>query len=102
MIVKLLIIAVLCFYSEARTSYDGYTVVRLTPKTQSQLEYLHNLAMTTTELDFWTYPTAIGATVDVMLSPEQQQSYRPLFQGLEMEKDVLIKDVGAYVLISIN
>lgn len=75
------------------TRYNGYTVYRLVPKTWDQLQYLHDLSLTTTELDFWTYPTGLNQTVDIMLSPQQKEIYGAVFRALKIEQSVMIKDV---------
>jgi murein tripeptide amidase MpaA len=95
MSVKILILAVCLFvgvFGEI-TRYNGYSVYRLVPKTMEQLEYLHDLSLTTTELDFWTYPTGLNETVDIMLSPEQKERYGAMFRALKIEQSTMIKDV---------
>jgi len=81
--------------SDVVKSYDGYQVLRLTPKTWEQLSYLHDVAMTTTELDFWTYPSALNNTVDVMVSPLQRSSFVPELETRQIETKVWIPDVEA-------
>jgi len=96
--ISLLLLSLLCcsstiFGDNTVTRYDGYTVYRLIPKTRTQLEYLHDLSLTTTEVDFWTYPSAINASVDVMLSPEQKDTFGLKFRNLDIERSILINDV---------
>jgi len=81
--------------SDVVKSYDGYQVLRITPKTWEQLSYLHDVAMTTTELDFWTYPSALNNTVDVMVSPLQRSSFVPELETRQIETKVWIPDVEA-------
>jgi len=92
---KILIIAVCLFVGAFGqiTRYNGYTVFHYVPRTMEQLQFLHDLSLTTTELDFWTYPTGLNETVDIMLSPEQQKSYGAIFRNMNIEQSVMIKDV---------
>jgi carboxypeptidase A2 len=66
-------------------SYDGYQVWRITVRTLAQLETVQQLAR-----DVWMVR---GSTVDVCLSPEEQEQFRKAgFEG-----EVLIPDVGALI-----
>jgi murein tripeptide amidase MpaA len=93
MLAKILIVALFAGVYGDITRYNGFTVYRLVPKTWEQLEYLHDLSLQTTELDFWTYPSALNETVDIMLSPEQKERYGPMWNALKIERSVMIKDV---------
>jgi murein tripeptide amidase MpaA len=92
---KILILS-LCLFVGAFgqiTRYNGYSVYRYVPKTMEQLQFLHDLSLTTTEIDFWTYPTALNESVDIMLSPEQKLSYGQTFRNMKIEQSTMITDV---------
>ncbi|KFM63517.1 hypothetical protein X975_26551, partial [Stegodyphus mimosarum] len=55
-------------------SYDGYALLRITPTTEHQLQYLLKLnANASNGLDFWLRSTAVNNSADVMVTPEAKK-----------------------------
>lgn len=78
--------------------YDGYSVIRVIPKTLPELKYLHEIAMNTTEIDFWTYPKALHQPVDIMLSSDQLSSFDVGLKSRSLDRTVLINDVEELII----
>lgn len=70
--------------------YHNYTVYRLRPQTEFQLNALHLLG---DELDFWREPDAVNRFADVMLAPAQKAQYLKLFGENGISHELLIPDV---------
>jgi murein tripeptide amidase MpaA len=73
--------------------YNGYTVLRIRPQTQQQLDYLKDLSENNFELDFWTYPSIINRTVDLMVPPHLKQSIDGVFRQKSYNFQTMIDDV---------
>ncbi|CAG2109692.1 unnamed protein product, partial [Medioppia subpectinata] len=73
--------------------YDGYSVVRLVPTTESQLRYLRQLEENVLELDFWRGPSYVGRPVDVMIPPQLNQTFDRIFSKRFSQKSIIINDL---------
>jgi len=73
--------------------YDGYTVLRLIPRTETQLNYLRELERNVVELDFWKGPSYLNRAVDVMVPPHLNHTFDRILQSRSFDKTVMIADV---------
>jgi len=87
----ILLVATFIGAAYGRVSYEGYTVFRVTPKTQLQLDYLKSLEFE--QVDFWQECTAIGRHCDIMMSPESQTLFTGHLANLGIETKILMQDV---------
>ena len=99
--------------------YDGYSVLRLVPRTQTQLNYLRELEENVIEvsdysihllvlllfftkisqkLDFWRGPSYLNRPVDVMVPPHLNHTFDKIFNKRSFDKTVLINDLEKYLL----
>lgn len=75
-------------------SYDGFSLVRITPKTQQQLDYVLRLnANSTIGLDFWLRTTAVNRSADVMVPPESTEVLLDM-PARSIHFEYLITDIG--------
>jgi murein tripeptide amidase MpaA len=98
MSVKLICSAILLFIigfncEDGFRHYNGYSVLRLIPKTKSQLNYLRELENNVIDLDFWKGPTQLNRAVDVMVPPHLNYTFNKIFRKRNFEKTVLIDDL---------
>jgi len=75
-------------------SYNGYTVERITPNTNAELDYLRELERTENELDFWTSPVGLNIPVDIMFPPHLKRMFSSILRTKSITKSELISDVG--------
>jgi len=77
--------------SPYKKSYKGYMVVRITPKSEEEIEWLLKIRETYF-LDFWTEPHGVGKPFEVMFPP-----YLPHLRKQIKEKgihaEIMIRDV---------
>jgi carboxypeptidase A2 len=66
-----------------KRSYNGYHLAEVTPTTRDHVEYLQRLQRTDSEIDFWSDPSNIGGTVDLLVS---KKSHISLWSQLEKRK----------------
>jgi carboxypeptidase A2 len=90
MIIWLLAALLLGAASAERKSYDGYQVLKMTPRTEEQVKFLHHLLHNGENLDFWVEPSGVGREVEVMVTPRQVRRIQTLLrkQGFEFRKSV--------------
>jgi len=77
---------------EPRVRYDGYTVLRTVPRTESQGEYLAGL-QEDARFSFWKASVRLGDYVDIMAGPAHLSA---LVAGLDahgIEHSVMVEDV---------
>uniref|UniRef100_A0A6G1SDJ0 Carboxypeptidase B n=1 Tax=Aceria tosichella TaxID=561515 RepID=A0A6G1SDJ0_9ACAR len=83
----------------AKRDYRGYSVIRGLPQTLSQLNHLNTLMVKSfneseNEIQFWTAPTALNHTVDILVSPERRALLEDELSSLKMPLEKWIEDVG--------
>ncbi|CAL1274668.1 unnamed protein product [Larinioides sclopetarius] len=82
-----------CFCNEF--NYDRYSLLRITPKTESQLQSLSDLhAKHVDELDVWLRTTAVNHSADVMVKPTIKDFLIKKLASLRMPYEILIDDIG--------
>lgn len=82
-------------------SYNGYSVVRVIPQTNMQLEYLRDLeqemALESSPIEFWKLGCCVGTPSDVMVGPISSYWFMNQLTKLGMEPNVLIDDVASTI-----
>ncbi|XP_035210424.1 carboxypeptidase B-like [Stegodyphus dumicola] len=79
-------------------SYDGYALLRITPTTEHQLQYLLKLnANASNGLDFWLRSTAVNNSADVMVTPEAKRRLCRSLNNIRIPYKVLIQDLGRLI-----
>lgn len=73
-LIGLLCVLVCCVAAKKR--YDGYQVLEIYPKDESEIEHLHSMRHM---LDFWKKSSKVGKPFHVMLSPTEQSYMKELF-----------------------
>jgi len=84
-------LVLLASVSHAKTSYDGYQVLRTSNLTYAAAAQLRELQMTTSSLDFWSLPHE-GRPVDINIPPELVESMKEMFTNHGVETSVMIQD----------
>lgn len=78
-------------------NYSGYSVLRLTPKDDIQLEYLRYLeeemALEASPVEFWKSGCCVGEDFDVMVGPISQYWFTNQMQKIGLDPNVLIYDL---------
>lgn len=78
--------------------YDGYKVLRVQPQTTDQLLYLQQFwedkDSAGTNINFWSKPSAINSTADVMVAPSLETEVKNMFKEHHIKTETLINDVG--------
>ncbi|CAD6184653.1 unnamed protein product [Caenorhabditis auriculariae] len=70
-----------------------YSVLRLQPKEQDQIDFLHNVYMNDVKFDFWKSPSEVGKEVHVMLPDDVEAKFLPLLDARNITHSVMIADV---------
>lgn len=103
---NVLLVSLLCIagalaapFEDGYKTYEGHEVLRLTPKTWQSLLWLHETAQESTEgnLDFWTHPSAINNTVDVMVPPHLKDVFAAQLKGKDITVSTMIPDVSRLI-----
>jgi len=77
--------------------YDGYKVLRVHAQSMDQLLYLQKLSEmedTGTKINFWSEPSRLNSSVDVMVSPDFVSEMQTKFEKHNLTAETLINDVG--------
>jgi len=101
MLVKLyisLVLAVLAvgFSASEKFSYDGFSLIRLTPKTAKHVrmirEWQHN-----PEFDSWGKLKGVDTNHDVLLSPEHKDNYTKLFASANLPFETIVENIQSKI-----
>lgn len=80
---------------ELKRSFQGYTVLRVTPSTDEQVQFLRSLeANHDRDLDFWSHPRQVNHPVDIMVAPQKKESFVQTLEEKNIPKDVMMSNVG--------
>lgn len=90
---KRIFLACLLVVCAASKSFDGFKVFRLNPTTEQQTIFLSMLERDDLSLDFWTSINNAGTPVDVMVGPQEQQSFLEKMGQNGILADEMINDV---------
>lgn len=86
-----------CFSEEA-SSFRGSRVIRATPANSAQLTFSENLKENNAlNLDFWTHPSHVGASVDIRVCQEAYPDLAKLLKENGIEFTILIPDVQTLI-----
>ncbi|KAI9560754.1 hypothetical protein GHT06_011706 [Daphnia sinensis] len=89
----LLVFALLALATAAKVNYTGHKVIRVTPETKEQLEFLRDWE-SSSEIDFWLLPSSAGRFADIRVSPETYAHVAAKLADMKMSHTVHIADVG--------
>jgi len=89
---KLLLLPLLALQCQAKTSYEGYQVLRTSALTAEASAMLRELQMTTNSLDFWGEPIT-GRTADINTPPELLDSIKEMLASKGVDVSTMIEDV---------
>lgn len=92
---KLLLVALgLCYAVLAsKVRYDNFTVHRVTPAEESQVEALRKLEEFNTAYSFWTDVRGINAPVDIMVPPHLANDFQDFLSLQHLSSEVFIENV---------
>uniref|UniRef100_A0A1I7WPH2 Propep_M14 domain-containing protein n=1 Tax=Heterorhabditis bacteriophora TaxID=37862 RepID=A0A1I7WPH2_HETBA len=111
------------FYLICLSEAKKFTVLRLTPSTKEEVEYLQNIyvenvkvSMTSKlhwcdikllftlnhRLDFWKPPSEPGKEVHVMLDDDMTNKFIPSIDAMNITHSVMIEDLYAIILLVIH
>ncbi|GFY41751.1 carboxypeptidase A2 [Trichonephila inaurata madagascariensis] len=84
---------------ENQKHYAGYSVFRMVPIDEEDLENLRHLAeKDDLQLDFWKAPTVVNQAVDVMVSPEKVPFLEQYLIAKKIPRTILMFDVERYIM----
>jgi len=95
----LIIIATVLALNQAYRQYENYQVFRFLPQTRSQLAFLRRLAFNRTfqhessSIDFWSHPTNLNQSVDVLLSSQARRELSSTLERKKLKFTILIDNV---------
>uniref|UniRef100_A0AAF5RWY7 Zinc carboxypeptidase A 1 n=1 Tax=Wuchereria bancrofti TaxID=6293 RepID=A0AAF5RWY7_WUCBA len=75
------------------TDKSSFTVYRLNPKTREQTEFLHELLVNSTKIDFWKAPRVAGGQVHVMIQGQMKDEFLRSMKMHNISYSVMIDDV---------
>ncbi|EJD74733.1 carboxypeptidase A1 [Loa loa] len=75
------------------TGKSSFTVYRLNPETKGQTEYLLDLLVNSTKIDFWKAPRVAGGQVHVMIREEMKDGFLKSMKTHNISYSVMIDDV---------
>ncbi|CAI2308691.1 unnamed protein product [Caenorhabditis sp. 36 PRJEB53466] len=75
-----------------------FTVWRVQPTTQDQVDILHNLYLNDVKLDFWKSPSEAGKEVHVMISDEKTHQFLEQLDDHSIAHSVMIDDVQKVIV----
>ncbi|KAL3998998.1 Zinc carboxypeptidase family protein [Acanthocheilonema viteae] len=79
--------------SSTTGSKSSFTVYRLNPVTKQQSEFLHDLLVSNTKLDFWKAPKVAGGQVHVMVQEEMKDKFLKSMKAHNISYSIMISDV---------
>ncbi|GJQ71036.1 hypothetical protein Trydic_g946 [Trypoxylus dichotomus] len=74
------------------TSYEGYVVYSVTPKSPRDSAILQEI-YDSGKFDFWSKSKAVNHPVHVMVSPDLQETFISTIEKFRMDYEILIEDV---------
>ena len=94
----LLIFSAFIVHSHGYQSFSQYSLIKIAPENEQQLELLHNISnneelLIKYGLDFWSHPMSLDRTVDVLLPPDTKDQVDQLFDSLDIKYSVAIPDI---------
>lgn len=77
----------------AAASYHGHSVLRCSPSTSSQMDFLHEMDVNNESLDFWKEPSKKGGFVDIMVTSGERSELEHKMKLLDIPCVEMISDV---------
>ncbi|CAG9537106.1 unnamed protein product [Cercopithifilaria johnstoni] len=68
-------------------------IYRLYPEIKQQTEFLQNLLVNNTKLDFWKAPSVVGSQVHVMVQQEMREKFLRSMKAHNISYSIMINDV---------
>nr|XP_023013133.1 zinc carboxypeptidase A 1-like [Leptinotarsa decemlineata] len=80
--------------SAGKVRYDNYTLYRLTPKNEREVNLLKNIEESNPSgYDFWTSARSVGTPVDILIPPQSGNALRTISSMFGMHTEVLIENI---------
>ncbi|EFA01360.1 carboxypeptidase B [Tribolium castaneum] len=90
---RVVIVTLLAFLGlTTGTSYEGFKVYKVLPKTELQNAYLQELE-SSPDFDFWSKLNKVGAPVVIMVAPNVQKAFESYLTRHEIEFELTIENV---------
>jgi len=97
MLSKALILLGICLFANAeRVHYDGYKVMRMTPKNEDEAKIIQDLD--TQGLPFWSGPNPVNRPSDVMFPPHMQGDILEALQNSGIDIKEYVQDVEKLIV----
>ncbi|XP_071488950.1 carboxypeptidase B-like [Diadema antillarum] len=80
-----------------KVRYDNYKVFRMTPKSETELKWIKEVAANWEMLDFWRRPSRVGQSVDVMVPPALHLDVLQAFARPGLSIETWISDVQSLI-----
>lgn len=89
---------------QSQKSFDGFSVLRMTPDTDGKVNFLKSLAYNfdtdvsfMDKVDFWRRPKGVNHSVDLMLAPDVQDDIRALLEENEVRHRIMVPNVQSLI-----
>lgn len=73
--------------------FDNYTVYRIVPKNDQALAILRDLEDNPKGFEFWSGPSLVGRSADIMVPPQLQQNYQDIINSDVFESQLFVQNV---------
>lgn len=89
---------------EQPSRFDNYKVYRLNVETEEQLSTLREIdnSATATGYEFWSGPTQLGRTADIMVAPHQMGEFSQIMTDANIKATELVANVQELVFFFPN
>ncbi|XP_074038606.1 zinc carboxypeptidase [Leptinotarsa decemlineata] len=80
--------------SAGKVRYDNYTLYRLTPKNEREVNLLKNIEESNPSgYDFWTSARSVGTPVEILIPPQSGNALRRISSIFGIHTEVLIENI---------
>jgi murein tripeptide amidase MpaA len=80
-------------------TYSGYTVYKVTPRSDEHIGVLKSLSekLIGEQVSFWTDVRGLDRPVDIMVSPNTKDTFLSLLKKMNFQTEIKIEDVGKMI-----
>ncbi|XP_049878181.1 zinc carboxypeptidase-like [Pectinophora gossypiella] len=94
MLMKLILFSVLsAIVATEKVRYDNFSLYKLHPANEEQLEFLKDLHENGEGLDFWYPPTRVGDYVSVVSPPDMKEEFENSLKNRDIHPEVMLENI---------
>ena len=82
-------------YQKSAQDFSGYSLIQTVPTTKENVELLRSLHtnMNPDAMDFWSFPTSVGKSVQLLVIPELYEPTKNIFYLQNMTFNVISRNI---------